>query len=257
MSSAWLHQCGSLGWRTIHLLVIFMLLCNCTVMAQNSLSSGFVQQDSTNPINQHQINILLLGDSLTAGWTMSGRAIHSYGIQLQKQLIGRGYDAQVEIRGIPGEAVLDSMTQTTRVILDNAECLDRHFDYAIVLAGTNDVFHGYPPHKIMGGLKTIYERIWKHGAKIMALTMPEYDWDRVNHNEPHRIEVNALLRNFTSEQKSLDLQLYDFAHAFPLRSLDAVTRKKLWDSDRIHPSVYGYDVMGDMIYVAFQRLLRS
>jgi hypothetical protein len=41
------------------------------------------------------ISILLLGDSLTEGYTQSGQVYHSYGIQLKKRFEEAGKDVEV------------------------------------------------------------------------------------------------------------------------------------------------------------------
>ena len=44
------------------------------------------------------ISILLLGDSLTEGYTNSGKIYHSYGIQLKKRFEESGKDVEVKTK---------------------------------------------------------------------------------------------------------------------------------------------------------------
>jgi hypothetical protein len=42
--------------------------------------------------------------------------------------------------------------------------------------GTNDVINGYSAWDIYDGLKKLYSLCSKHGARILGVTIPEFDW---------------------------------------------------------------------------------
>jgi hypothetical protein len=50
------------------------------------------------------------------------------------------------------------------------------YDWVIILGGTNDVFQGYSAWDIFDSLKKLYALCTKHGARVLGMTIPEFDW---------------------------------------------------------------------------------
>ena len=102
------------------------------------------------------LRVLCFGDSLTAGYTMSGYVLSPYAHHLQASLehLLSSSDIQIEISGLSGDQV---QGQFLRRI--NGKCHanpDQHYDWVIVMGGTNDLAWGQQPEQIYEGLSGFY-----------------------------------------------------------------------------------------------------
>ncbi|CAG8590967.1 4835_t:CDS:2, partial [Acaulospora morrowiae] len=148
--------------------------------------------------NRRRYNILLFGDSLTAdgevtrltqddvirggnfgntGWVKNADGYgtyHPYGLRVQKRFEDEGLDVEVTVSGVPGECVVQSMEERLKNELEQP---GKWYDWVVILGGTNDVVNGYSAWDIYDGLKKLYTLSAKHGARVLGVTIPEFDWD--------------------------------------------------------------------------------
>ncbi|CAJ0648050.1 9931_t:CDS:2 [Entrophospora sp. SA101] len=101
---------------------------------------------------RRRYNVLLFGDSLTAGWMKNSEGYASYypyGLRLQKRFEEEGLDVEVTVSGVPGECVV-SMEERLKNELEQP---GKWYDWVVILGGTNDVINGYSAWEIFDGLR--------------------------------------------------------------------------------------------------------
>lgn len=98
------------------------------------------------------LRVLCFGDSLTAGYTMSGCTFSPYANHLQASLehILASSDIQIEVAGVSGDQVQGQFLRRIRAKCQ-ANC-EPHYDWVIVMGGTNDLAWGQQPGQIYEGL---------------------------------------------------------------------------------------------------------
>nr|CAG8441372.1 9856_t:CDS:2 [Entrophospora candida]CAG8443178.1 11225_t:CDS:2 [Entrophospora candida] len=196
---------------------------------------------------RRRYNVLLFGDSLTAGWMKNSEGYASYypyGLRLQKRFEEEGLDVEVTVSGVPGECVV-SMEERLKNELEQP---GKWYDWVVILGGTNDVINGYSAWEIFDGLKKLYTLCSKHGARVLGITIPEFDWDIVNHLDYQRRIVNEHLNVYNNSTTRNTFTLFLLDRFFPMHSLTTEQRRIFWDHDGVHPTQEGYDLMGDMMF---------
>ncbi|CAG8668708.1 4242_t:CDS:2, partial [Dentiscutata erythropus] len=172
---------------------------------------------------RRRYNILLFGDSLTAGWVKNAdgyRTYQPYGLRVQKRFEDEGLDVEVTVSAVPGECVVQSMEERLMYELEQPV---KWYDWVVILGGNNDrthdVINGYSAWDIFDGLTKLYVLCSKHGARVLGVTIPEFNWDLVNHLDYQRRIVNEHL------------------------ILTADQRRIYWDRDGVHLTEDGYSLM--------------
>ena len=224
---------------------------------------------SINMSSQNVRRILAFGDSLTTGNTggEENKALdRPYTIRLSK-LLSENHPSlkfNVENKGIYGEFVCGEMTSRLPKVLK--EC--GPYDIVIILGGTNDIIEPEQglEETLFEGIKMLHTEVKGHGAKCIALTIPETDvyfkdlrknglsWVK-EEGEKTRLKVNQKLRSYVKECGD-EIFLCDLAEKFPQQSLSAVDLEKFW-SDGLHFTEEGYSKMAEIIYEDMKHLLVS
>ncbi|CAG8455347.1 10810_t:CDS:2 [Acaulospora colombiana] len=133
--------------------------------------------------SRRRYNVLLFGDNLTAGWVKNADGYgtyHPYGLKVQKRFEEEGLDVEVTVSGVPGECVVHSMEERLKNELNQP---GKWYDWIVILGGTNDVVNGFSAWDIFDGLKKLYMLSFKHGARVLGVTIPEFDWVTINHHD--------------------------------------------------------------------------
>ena len=116
------------------------------------------------PAAAEPIKLLVLGDSLAAGYGLTNPGRDSFTAQLQRALKARGIDATVINAGISGN--------TSKVALDRlAWVLASKPQYAIVELGGNDGLRGVDPAATKRNLDGIITRLKARGIKVLLAGM--------------------------------------------------------------------------------------
>eukprot|EP00274_Cyanoptyche_gloeocystis_P000766 CAMPEP_0196656972 /NCGR_PEP_ID=MMETSP1086-20130531/20822_1 /TAXON_ID=77921 /ORGANISM="Cyanoptyche gloeocystis , Strain SAG4.97" /LENGTH=187 /DNA_ID=CAMNT_0041989927 /DNA_START=130 /DNA_END=693 /DNA_ORIENTATION=- len=178
-----------------------------------------------------------------------GSRFQPYTVRLRGLLEGRfGPEKkfQVVTEGIPGDMALD-MPIRLEESLERAATLGYKYQWALFLGGTNDMMQGVPAHDIASSLATLHRTAYAHGARTVAITIPECSFED---DEPHitalRTAVNDHMRRFADESNGATL-LLDLAALIPWASMPPDERRTLWD-DGVHFSAAGYDRIGTLLY---------
>lgn len=214
-----------------------------------------------------KIRILAFGDSLTTGNTRGEENLaldKPYTVYLSKLLNENHPDVEFEVdnKGIYGELVCGEMTSRLPDVL--MEC--GPYDVVIILGGTNDIIEPEQglENTLFEGIKMLHSMVKGHGAKCIALTIPETDiyfydlgkrglsWVE-EEGESIRLKVNEKLRKYV-DQGDNSVILCDLEKKFPQRALSEEDLRKFW-SDGLHFTEEGYKKMAGIIYQDMKQFL--
>jgi hypothetical protein len=230
---------------------------------------------------------LILGDSLTCGyrWMPEMQPHHPYLTYLSHLLEVHHPHIRVDFTfdAEPGECVISTCMSKSMIAraTDDLAHVDPEthtrafYDFAIILGGTNDLFHDFDAKDISHGLQTIHSMIWDQktpsGAqpvskpKTIALTVPQWGdsdlWRPPNkQSKLHpsvagaaRGTVNKALSEFCLAH-SEECTLIDLDVWFPRHTLTPRDLARKWQ-ENVHPTAFGYDEIGLLIYQHLQRIL--
>ena len=214
------------------------------------------------------INVLCFGDSLTSGFYNHGRGKHPYSLKLNELLNPEGsHRYQIETRGVVGEMVHGSMTKRLPKVLKEGP----HFDWVLILGGTNDVAHVknfgddqdftrqlinvWSP-KIVKDIEKLHETARSYGSRTVLMTIPEtaYElWPEFRSIRNMRLSVNAALRKYASKVRD-NTVLCDLAYKLPRSTMSKQMQKLYWN-DHIHLNPLGYNKMAEIIQQCIQPYL--
>lgn len=111
-----------------------------------------------------EVKILVLGDSLAAGYGLTNPGRDSFTAQLERALKKRGIEAKVINAGISGN--------TSKVALDRLDwMLASKPAYAIVELGGNDGLRGVDPKATRANIDAIIARLKSKGIKVLLAGM--------------------------------------------------------------------------------------
>lgn len=238
----------------------------------NQLPFGYsaYRSSNTNPYSYQTptTNVLCFGDSLTSGYYNHGRGKHPYSIRLNQLLNAGGKHLyKIVTRGVVGEMAHGSMAKRLPKILNEGT----HFDWVIILGGTNDVAHVknfgddeeftrelisiWSP-KIVNDIEKLHGIARRYGARTVILTIPEtaYElWPEFQSIRNMRLSVNAALRKYASQVRDTTV-LCDLAYKLPRSTLSKELQKFYWN-DHIHLNPVGYNRMAEVISQCIQPYL--
>jgi acyl-CoA thioesterase-1 len=119
-----------------------------------SLSNG--KEMSTESGNK--IRVLMLGDSLTAGYGVSpGAALPDV---LEDKLRREGFDVKMINAGLSGDTAEGGLARLPLLMREE-------FDAAVVEFGTNDAFMGLAPESVYSAMGKIMRRLGDSGADVL------------------------------------------------------------------------------------------
>ncbi|KAK3397559.1 SGNH hydrolase-type esterase domain-containing protein [Sordaria brevicollis] len=205
-----------------------------------------------------KLRILCFGDSLTEGYSGWGSRFTPYSAKLGEMLQMAFPDVDVEIvtDGVSGDLVTEEGTFLERAksyFAPTNPAEFKHFDWAIVLGGTNDLGSNIHPEQIFQGLKQIYDLALSRKCKVLALTVPEIELSAGKTKELldlRRNELNQMIKTY----KKPNYYTFDLHAAFPFYAMPPADRSRYWD-DSIHFTPAGYDRMGNKIGVNLVAML--
>lgn len=181
------------------------------------------------------VRILVLGDSLTAGYGLPPG--DGFTAQLQARLRAEGYDARVLNGGVSGDTSAGGLARLDWALADEP-------DIAIVELGANDGLRGLDPAALSANLDAILQRLRGADVRVLLAGM------RAPPNLGRDYEA-AFNRVFPALAEKHDVALYPFF-------LDGVAaRPELNQPDGIHPNRAGVAVIVDRITPYVVRLLED
>jgi len=192
-------------------------------VALMALAAGllvWVQAAAADPIR-----VLVLGDSLTAGYGLPAEA--AFPVRLETALRAEGIDAVVLNGGVSGDTTAGGRARLDWALADDP-------DAAIVELGANDAMRGIKPTAVYNNLDAILTRLEAAGIEVLLAGM---------YAPPNlgREYGDAFYAVYTRLAAAHEVDFYPFF-------LDGVAaRPWLNQNDFIHPNAEGVDVIVDRI----------
>jgi lysophospholipase L1-like esterase len=150
---------------------------------------------------------------------------------------------KVSDRGINGQRSDEVLSRFKR------DALDEKRDYAIILAGVNDVYQGVPLGNVNSNLKSMYTEAVAQSTVPVAATILPY-----NSSELEAMQIHKLNRWIKENADELRIPFADTNHAVA----DPVNRDHLLDSsDGFQPDVSGYRLMAFVLTRVIEQHLKS
>ncbi|KAJ3168514.1 hypothetical protein HDU88_001402 [Geranomyces variabilis] len=201
-------------------------------------------------------NVLLLGASLTEGYTDNGTVMHPYEYEFVNTLSAHPPFLHRAVKMTNAGVSGDRMTGTLmRPRLDShlakAVAAGKPFDLVVIWGGANDVGWRVPVPEISAAIREMHVAARAHGARVLALTITEWDVEQKDSRIAADIAtLNAELMERMAINSDDGWALFDMRTAFPRPKFssdaDMDDKHDLW-CDGIHPSAQGYDVVGRLI----------
>jgi acyl-CoA thioesterase I len=195
----------------VHIVVLIMVLMTAATAFAGGPAAG-----SAKPIK-----MVVLGDSLSAGYGLAGTA--AFPIRLQKALEAKGIKVDMINAGVSGDTSSGGRDRLDWSIPEGTEAV-------IVELGANDALRGTDPAVTRAALSDILTRLKTRGIAVLLCGMvapPNYGSD-------YAARFNAI---YPELSKSFGVPLYPFF-------LDGVAADaKLNQADGMHPTADGVDTI--------------
>ena len=182
---------------------------------------------------EHPVEILAFGDSLTAGFGLRREA--AFPARLEEWLKQRGWSVHVINAGVSGETTTAGLTRLP-------EALAAKPDLVILELGTNDALRGVQPTIVKSNLAQMIGKIQATGAEVLlAGVVAPAHWGKEY--------ADAFGRIFPELAQRHGLWLY------PSFLQEVAQEPQLNQPDRLHPNEAGVAVLVDHIGPVVARLL--
>lgn len=180
-----------------------------------------------------QIRLMVLGDSLTAGYGLPEK--DAFTARLQAALERSGIDAAVLNAGVSGDTTAGGLARIDWALADKPT-------HAIVELGANDALRGIDPKETRRNLEAIIGRLQAAGVKVMLAGM----YAPPNWGKEYEADFRSIYPDLAEKY---GIGLYPFF-------LDgAAARPELNQPDGIHPNEKGVEVIVERIMPSVRRLL--
>lgn len=206
-----------------HLLVLAMFL----------VMSGTTLAQAPAAVPAKPIKMVVLGDSLSAGFGLSGPA--AFPVRLQKALKAKGIAVDMINAGVSGDTASGGRDRLDWSVPEGTEAV-------ILELGANDSLRGTDPKITRSALTDILTRLKARGIAVLLCGM----YAPPNYGSDYSARFNAIYPDLA---KSFGVPLYPFF-------LEGVaTEAKLNQADGLHPTAEGIDVIVKNILPAVEAFL--
>lgn len=194
-----------------------------------------VQPSLANNTADSAIRLLVLGDSLTAGYGLAEE--EAFPVQLEKALQQAGHKVIVINAGVSGDTTAGGLARLEWALADAPQLV-------VVELGGNDALRGLPPAETFANLDAILERLSAAGVQIILAGMQAPR----NLGEHYTTAFDQIYPRLA---KKYNVTFYPFF-------LDGVAfEPALNQSDGIHPNALGVGIIVDRMMPVLERVLRS
>jgi acyl-CoA thioesterase-1 len=216
------------------ILLFGLVLSGCTA-GESTQSKSNPPSSSPEQSSTEKPKIVVLGDSLTAGYGMSRDA--AFPALIQERLDEEGLDYEVVNAGVPGDTSAGGLRR-----LEWA--LDGEVRVLIVALGGNDGLRGLAVSEMKRNLATMIETANERGVHVILAGMEAPP----NQGESYTTGFRNAFRELTEE--------YDVVF-FPFLLKDVAGRAELNQADGIHPNRDGARVIADNLWEYLEPLIES
>lgn len=194
-----------------------------------------VQPSWANNTAESLKRLLVLGDSLTAGYGLS--AEEAFPAQLEKALRRAGHKITVINAGVSGDTSAGGLARLEWALADAP-------DFVLIELGGNDALRGLPPAETSANLDAILERLSSAGIPVILAGMQAPR----NLGEQYTAEFDQLYPRLARKYK---VRFYPFF-------LEGVALDPaLNQHDGIHPNAAGVGVIVDRMLPVLEALLNN
>ena len=187
----------------------------------------FLLNLSLNVHSEKVKSLLILGDSISAGYGMSKEK--QWSEVLKEKLKEEKIDLRIINASISGETTGGGLIRTDKLLKINKP------SYLLIELGGNDALRGYPPKKVKNNLLEIIYlyKVYKAKSIIMQIRIPP------NYGNRYRNEFESIYTEIAEETKSLYM---------PFMLNNIALEKKLMMADGIHPTEEAQPLIAEEIF---------
>ncbi|MDN3716044.1 arylesterase [Vibrio breoganii] len=185
-------------------------------------------------INANAASLLVLGDSLSAGYQMPIEK--AWPTLLPDELSDRGHQMRIINGSISGDTTGNGLTRLPAL-------LDKHRpDYVLIELGANDGLRGFPPKLIKDNLTKLIDLSEESGAKVivMQIQVPP------NYGKRYTQSFEQVYPSVT-EDKGVDL--------IPFFLAEIITDPDLMMQDGLHPKANAQPWIAEFVALQLSPLL--
>ncbi|MEZ8965441.1 arylesterase [Vibrio breoganii] len=185
-------------------------------------------------INANAASLLVLGDSLSAGYQMPIEK--AWPTLLPDELSDRGHQMRIINGSISGDTTGNGLTRLPAL-------LDKHRpDYVLIELGANDGLRGFPPKLIKDNLTKLIDLSEESGAKVivMQIQVPP------NYGKRYTQSFEQVYPSVT-EDKDVDL--------IPFFLAEIITDPDLMMQDGLHPKANAQPWIAEFVALQLSPLL--
>ena len=174
----------------------------------------------------HANTLLILGDSLSAGYMMA--AEQSWPVLLQQQWKEEKFPVTIINSSISGSTTQDGLARLPALLSNHKP------DWVLIELGANDGIRGFPPAVPYQTLKKTIQLIQQQGGKplLMQIRIPR------NYGAAYISKLEAIYPQLAAETKTPLLPFF-------LESI--ITKPELMLNDGIHPTAKAQPLIRDML----------
>jgi acyl-CoA thioesterase-1 len=181
------------------------------------------------------LRILVLGDSLTAGYGLNEQ--EAFPVRLEKALQAAGHNVSVINAGISGDTSAGGLARLDWALADEPEIV-------IIELGANDALRGLPPELTRKNLATIISRLKKEKTTILLTGM----------RAPRNLGSDYYTK-FDQIYPELATQYRVEFYPFFLEGVATVSRYN--QADGIHPNKEGIEVIVQKILPTVEKVINQ
>ena len=178
--------------------------------------------------------VLILGDSVTAGWGLISS--QAYPALLQNKLVADGFDVEVENAGVSGDTTAGGLRRMDWVLRANVRVL-------MVALGANDALRGLTVAETHKNLAGIIEAAQARNISVMLIGMEAPP----NLGQDYQTAFHGMYAQLASDYRGV---------AYVPFLLDGVAgHPELNQADGVHPNEKGSQVIADALYPKLHQIM--
>ena len=187
----------------------------------------FLLNLSLNLYSEKAKSLLILGDSISAGYGMSKEK--QWSEVLKEKLNQEKISLKIINASVSGETTGGGLVRSDKLLQNNMT------SYLLIELGGNDALRGYPPQTVKSNLLEIINLAKTYGSKsiIMQIRIPP------NYGNRYRNEFESIYREIAEETGSLYM---------PFMLNNIALEKNLMMADGIHPTEEAQPLIAEEIF---------